>query len=81
MNEETAVLEHINFNKDINELLAVKVKIDEENKALILFSSLLESYDHIVTTMLVVRKLSTWSRSRQLYYLIRLEKGQIKRRR
>ena len=36
MKEETAVLEHVNFfNKVISELLAVDVKIDEENKALI----------------------------------------------
>ena len=40
------------FNEVINELLAVDVKIDEENKALILLSSLSESYDHIVTIML-----------------------------
>ena len=53
MNEWTAVLEHLNFfNKVISELLAVNVKIDEEDKALILLSSLSESYDHIVTTIL-----------------------------
>ena len=53
MNEWTAVLEHLNFfNKVIIELLAVDVKIDEEDKALILLSSLPESYDDIVTTML-----------------------------
>ena len=57
MNEGTVVLEHLNFfNKVINELLAVDVKIDEENKALILLSSLLESYDQIVTTMLYSKK-------------------------
>ena len=48
----TTVLKHLNFfNKMINELLAVDVKIDEEDKALILLSSLLESYDYIVTTI------------------------------
>ena len=53
MNEGTAVLEHLNFfNKVISELLAVDVKIDEEDNALILLSSFSESYDHIVTTML-----------------------------
>ena len=53
MNEGTAVLEHLNFfNKVISELLAVDVKIDEEDKALILLSLLSESYDHIITTML-----------------------------
>jgi len=44
MKEGTSVLEHLNFfNKVINELLAVDVKIDEEDKALILLSSLPES--------------------------------------
>ena len=53
MNEGIALLEHINFfNKVISELLAVDVKIDEEDKALILLSSFPESYDHIVTIML-----------------------------
>jgi len=57
MKEGTTVLEHLNFfNKVINQLLAVDVKIDEEDKALILLSSLLESYDHIVTTMFYGKK-------------------------
>ena len=51
MNEGAVVLEHLNFfNKVISELLAVDVK------ALILLSSLLESYVHIVTTMLYGKK-------------------------
>ena len=57
MNEGTAVLEHLNFfNKVISELLPVDVKIDEEDKALILLSSLPESYDHIITIMLYGKK-------------------------
>ena len=37
MNEGTTVLEHLNFfNKVINKLLTVDVKIDEEDKTLIL---------------------------------------------
>ena len=53
MNEGTAVLEHLNFfNKVIGELLTVDVKINEENKLLILLSLILQSYDHIITTML-----------------------------
>ena len=48
-----AVLEHLNFfYKFISELLAIDIKIDEEDKALILLSSLPESYDHIITIML-----------------------------
>ena len=60
MKEGTTVLEHLNFfNKVISKLLPVNVKIDEEDKALILLSSLPESYDHIVTTMLYSRKHSS----------------------
>jgi len=52
MNEGTSVLEHLNFfNKVISELLAIAVKIDEKDKALILLSSLTQSYDHIVIAM------------------------------
>jgi len=40
------------FNMVISELLSIDVKIDEEDKALILPSSLSQSYDHIITTML-----------------------------
>jgi len=60
MNEGTVVLEHLNFfNKVISEFKAVDVKIDEEDKELILLSSLSESYDNIVITILYVRKLSS----------------------
>jgi len=53
MNEGTVVLEHLNFfNKVISGLLVIDVKIDEEDKALILLSSFSESYNHIVTTIL-----------------------------
>ena len=53
MTEETVVLEHLNFfNKIISEFLAVDVKIDKEDKASILLSSLTESNYYIVTTML-----------------------------
>ena len=75
MKEKTSVLEHLNFyNKIICELLSVDMKIDEEDKTLILLSSLSESYDHIVTTMLYSKKLSSWRKSHQLSYLMRLEK-------
>ena len=53
MKEGTTVLEHLNFfNKVISKLPAADVKIDEEDKALILLSSLPQSYDHIITTIL-----------------------------
>ena len=52
MKEETTMLEHLNFNKIISELLPVDVKIEKEDKALILLSSLSQLYDHIVTIMI-----------------------------
>jgi len=82
MKEGTTVLEHLNFfNKVIIELLAVDVKIDEEDKALILLSSL---HSHTIISSLpcsTVRKLSSWRKSYQLSYLMRFEKYQIKRSR
>jgi len=57
MKEVTMLLEHLNFfNKVINELLAVDVKIDEEDKTLILLSSLPQSYDYIFITMLYIKE-------------------------
>ena len=44
------------LQQDHSELLAIDVKIDEEDKALILLSSLPESCDHIITTMFYGKK-------------------------
>ena len=47
------ILEQLNFfNKVINELLVLDVKINKEDKVLIFFSSLSPSNDYIITTML-----------------------------
>ena len=60
MNEGTAVLEHLNFiNKVISELLAVDVKINEKDKALILISSLPQSYITSSPPCSTIRKLSS----------------------
>ena len=57
MKEGTTLLEHLNFfNKVISEALVVDVKINEEDKALILLSSLPRLYDHIITTILYGKK-------------------------
>ena len=54
MSEERDVRDHINnFNKCITQLLSVEVKIDEEDKAVILLASLPKSYETFVTTLLV----------------------------
>ena len=75
MNERTSVLKYLSFfNKVISELLDANVKIDEEDKALILLILFPESYNHIVTTILYGKKTLSWRRSRQLSYLMRLGK-------
>ena len=80
MKEGTTMLKHLNFfNKVTSELLTVDVKIDEEDKVLILLSSLPEYMIILSLPCSTVRKLSSWRRSRQLSYLMRLGKGQIKR--
>src|SRR3954469_16360636 len=53
MAEGAPILQHLNdFNKIVSDLLALEVKMEEEDKALILLSSLPPSYDHLVTTIL-----------------------------
>ena len=49
MKERTSVLHHLNaFNQIVSNPLALKVKLEEEDKALLLLSSLPQSYDHLV---------------------------------
>ena len=82
MTEGTAVLEHLNFfNKVINELLGVDVKIDKEDKALILLSSLPQSYDHIITIILYSKETLILEEVTSISYQMRSRKGQIKRSR
>lgn len=46
------IFEHLDeFNKIICQLTSIGSKLEEENKTLILLSSLLLSYEHLVTTM------------------------------
>src|SRR5436190_17800046 len=53
MKEGTLILQHLNlFNKIISYLLALEVKLEEEDKALLLLGSLPPSYDHLVTTIM-----------------------------
>ena len=54
MKEGTSILQHLNtFNRILNDLLALKVKLEEEkDKALMLLSSLPSNYDHLATTIM-----------------------------
>ena len=45
--------QHIHtFSKIINDLLRIDIKFDDENKAMMLLSSLSASYEHLVITLL-----------------------------
>jgi len=53
MKEGTFILQHLNaFNKSLSDLLALEIKLEEENKTFLLLSSLPSSYDHLVTTIM-----------------------------
>src|SRR3954465_2689939 len=57
MKEGTPILQHLNlFNKIVSDLLALEVKLEEEDKALLLLCSLPPSYDHLVTTIMYGNK-------------------------
>ena len=53
MKEGEDVMKHINiFNALINDLNRIDVQISEEDRALLLFASLPDSYEHFVTTLM-----------------------------
>jgi len=53
MKEGSLVLQHLNaFNQIFSNLLALEVKLEEEDKALLLLSSLPQSYDHLTTIIM-----------------------------
>ena len=53
MKEGTPIHEHLSiFNKIISDLLNLDVKLEDEDKALLLLTSLPPSYEHLVTTMI-----------------------------
>ena len=55
--EETNFNQHLDeFNKITTELPSLEVKIEEEDKALLLLASLPSSFDNIVTTLLFGKK-------------------------
>ena len=53
MKERTLILQHLNaFNRILSDMLALEVKLEDGNKALLLLSSLLSSYDHLAITIM-----------------------------
>jgi len=57
MKDDKPILQYLNtYNRIISDLLALEVKLEEEDKALLLLSSLPSSYDHLVTTIIYGKK-------------------------
>jgi len=53
MKEGTPILQHLNaFNRILSDLLALEVKLEEEDKTLLLLFSLPSSYDHLATIIM-----------------------------
>ena len=53
MKKGTPILQHLNaFNRILSNLWALKVKLEKEDKALLLLSSLPSSYDHLTTIIM-----------------------------
>jgi len=57
MAEEPNFNQHLNeFNKVITELTSLEVKIEEEDKVLLLLAVLPSSFDNIMSTLLVQKR-------------------------
>jgi len=53
MKEDMPILQYLNaFNRILSDLLALEVKLEEEDKSVVLLSSLPSSYDHLATTIM-----------------------------
>ena len=53
MKESMPIVQHLNaFNRIISDLLALKVKLEEEDKTFLLLSFPLSSYNHLATTIM-----------------------------
>jgi len=56
MKKDTLILQHLNaFNRILSDLLALEVKL-EEDKALLLLSSLPSSYNYLATTIICCKE-------------------------
>ena len=73
-------MEHMNvFNGFLDQLRKVDVKIDEEDKALLLLTSLPDSYDILVTTFLYGKDTTSLEQVQLALVLIVLKKFQVLR--
>jgi hypothetical protein len=58
MTEGADLRQHINtFKQIISDMLRINIKFEDEDKAMMLLTSLPASYEHLVTTLLYGKKL------------------------
>ena len=57
MKKDMPILQHLNaFNRILSDLLNLKVKLEEEDKELLLLSSFPSNYDHLATIIMYGKK-------------------------
>ena len=57
MKKSMPILQHLNaFNSILSDLLALEVKLEEDDKTLLLLSSLPSSYDYLATTIMYAKE-------------------------
>ena len=57
MKKRTQSLQYLNaFNQILSDMLALEVKLEEVDKALLLLSCLPPSYDHLATTIMYKKR-------------------------
>lgn len=75
MSNETSIKNHIDaFNKIIIDIEFINIKIEDEDKAIILLSSLLNSYESFVDILLYCKKSLRMSDVKSLLNLKSLKK-------
>jgi len=62
------ILQHLNaFSRILSDLLAPEVKLEEEDKPLLLLSSLPSCYDHLATTIMSDKEILEIEDVRQIF--------------
>ena len=68
MKESTSILQHFNaFNRILSDLLALEVKLKEEDKTLLLLSSLPSTHDHLATIVMYDKETLELEDVRQMF--------------
>jgi len=68
MKEGTSILQHLNHSIGfLSDILALELKLEDEDKVLLLLSSLPLSYDHLATTVMYKNEILVLENVRQMF--------------